>query len=152
MSFNTIIYEVEDHILTITLNRPDQLNSFTGEMMYELFEAFDNADADDEVRAIIITGAGRGFCAGADLTKGADTWEGHEEAIAKKKVGDGGGSFDRDDTIEARLQCGRVEADPGVQFDGDAPASAGLDHGVAPRAPPWSIRTPPGQQSCEGCW
>ena len=95
MSFNTIIYEVEDHILTITLNRPDQLNAFTGEMMRDLFKAFDMSDADDDVRVVIITGAGRGFCAGADLSKGADTWEGHEEAIAKAKVGDGGGELSR---------------------------------------------------------
>jgi enoyl-CoA hydratase/carnithine racemase len=96
MDFNTILYNVEDHVLTITLNRPDQLNSFTGEMMRDLFKAFDMSDADDDVRAVIITGAGRGFCAGADLTKGSETWEGHEEALAKKKnVGDGGGELSR---------------------------------------------------------
>lgn len=95
MSFNTILYEVEDNILTITLNRPDSLNAFNGEMCNDLCAAFDMSDADDDVRAVIITGAGRGFCAGADLAKGADTWEGHEEAIAKKKVGDGGGVLSR---------------------------------------------------------
>lgn len=96
MSFNTILYAVEDNILTITLNRPDSLNAFNGEMCSDLIRAFDMSDADDDVRAVIITGAGRGFCAGADLAKGADTWEGHEEALEKKKnIGDGGGELSR---------------------------------------------------------
>ena len=67
MSFQDIRYEVADHVLTITLNRPDRLNAFTPTMGRELIEAFDQADADDDVRAIIVTGEGRGFCAGADL-------------------------------------------------------------------------------------
>ncbi|HSG89430.1 MAG TPA: crotonase/enoyl-CoA hydratase family protein [Pseudomonadales bacterium] len=75
MSFETILYEVEEGILTITMNRPERLNAFNGTMMTEMIEAFDRADADDEVRAIIITGAGRGFCAGADLEKGAETFD-----------------------------------------------------------------------------
>ena len=58
----------------ITLNRPERLNAFTGQMRAEMIDAFDRADADDDVRAIIVTGAGRGFCAGADLGKGADTF------------------------------------------------------------------------------
>ncbi|MBW2621986.1 MAG: crotonase/enoyl-CoA hydratase family protein [Deltaproteobacteria bacterium] len=70
MDFNTIIYEIEDRIATVTLNRPDRLNAWTVEMMDELIEAFDMADKDDEVRVIIVTGAGRGFCAGADLGGG----------------------------------------------------------------------------------
>jgi enoyl-CoA hydratase/carnithine racemase len=75
MGFETILYQVEDQILTITLNRPDKLNAFNATMQRELIEAFDRADADDEVRAIIVTGAGRGFCAGADLSSGADTFD-----------------------------------------------------------------------------
>jgi len=75
MSYNTIIYEVEDGILTLTLNRPDALNAFTGEMMNEMIDAFDRADADDDVRAIIVTGAGRAFCAGADLSAGGATFD-----------------------------------------------------------------------------
>src|SRR3954464_15570773 len=72
--FDEILYEVADGVLTITLNRPDRLNAFTGTMARELIEAFDRADADDDVRAIVVTGAGRGFCAGADLQAGGDTF------------------------------------------------------------------------------
>ena len=61
MSFEQIIYDVDGGILTITLNRPDRLNAWTGQMGLELSEAFDRADADDEVRAVIVTGAGRGL-------------------------------------------------------------------------------------------
>lgn len=75
MAYETIKYEVEDHVLTITLNRPDKLNAFTGQMMFEMIDAFDKADADDDVRAIIVTGAGRAFCAGADLSAGAKTFD-----------------------------------------------------------------------------
>src|SRR5260370_38389590 len=75
MAYETIKYEVEDQILTITLNRPDKLNAFTGTMQREMIEAFDAADKDDNIRAIIVTGAGRGFCAGADLSSGADTFD-----------------------------------------------------------------------------
>src|SRR3954452_21724913 len=72
--FEEIRYEVADGVLTITLDRPDRLNAFTGVMARELIEAFDRSDADDDVRAIIVTGAGRGFCAGADLEAGGDTF------------------------------------------------------------------------------
>lgn len=75
MSFETLLYDVEDGILTLTLNRPEKLNAFTATMMNELIEAFDRADADDAVRAIIVTGAGRAFCAGADLSAGAKTFD-----------------------------------------------------------------------------
>ena len=60
MAYETIKYEVDDQILTITLNRPDKLNAFNGTMQQELIDAFDAADKDDNVRAIIVTGAGRG--------------------------------------------------------------------------------------------
>ena len=63
MAFEQIKYEIADNILTITLNRPDKMNAFTGVMQRELIEAFDKADADDAVRAIIVTGAGKAFCA-----------------------------------------------------------------------------------------
>ena len=67
MDFEQILYEVDDRIATITLNRPDKLNAWTVVMMGELIKAFDMADKDDNVLAIIMTGAGRGYCAGADL-------------------------------------------------------------------------------------
>ena len=70
MKFETILYEVKDEILTITLNRPDRLNAWTLQMLNDLLTAFDHADADDGIGAIVITGAGRGFCAGADLSEG----------------------------------------------------------------------------------
>jgi enoyl-CoA hydratase/carnithine racemase len=73
--FEQIKYEVADNILTITLNRPEKLNAFTHVMMNELIAAFDAADADDNVRAIIVTGAGRAFCAGADLSEGGKTFD-----------------------------------------------------------------------------
>lgn len=74
MEFETILYEVNEGILTLTLNRPDRLNAFTDTMARELVEAMDLAEADDNIRVIILTGAGRAFCAGADLEKGADTF------------------------------------------------------------------------------
>ncbi len=75
MAYEQILYEVADNILTVTLNRPEKLNAFTGQMMAEMIDAFDKADADDDIRAIIVTGAGRGFCAGADLSAGAQTFD-----------------------------------------------------------------------------
>jgi enoyl-CoA hydratase/carnithine racemase len=67
--------QVDEGILTITLDRPDKLNAFTGRMMFELIDAFDRADADDDVRVVVVTGAGRGFCAGADLSAGGSTFD-----------------------------------------------------------------------------
>ncbi len=74
MSYETITYEIEGPLLILTLNRPDRLNAFTHVMRDELINAFDKADEDDGVRAIIMTGAGRAFCAGADLAAGEDTF------------------------------------------------------------------------------
>ena len=68
MSFNTIRYEINERILTITLNRPEQMNAFTVEMANELIAAFNQASEDDEVSAIVVTGAGKAFCAGMDLS------------------------------------------------------------------------------------
>ncbi len=75
MNYEHILYTVEENILTITLNRPEKLNAFTGKMQSELLDALDKADADDDIRAIIFTGAGRGFCAGADLSGGSKTFD-----------------------------------------------------------------------------
>jgi len=79
MSYNTLRYEVADNILTLTLNRPDHLNSFTIEMAHELIEAFNRASDDDDVRAVVVTGEGRAFCAGMDLSVGGNVFGLNEE-------------------------------------------------------------------------
>ena len=89
MDYEQILYDVDENILTITLNRPDKLNAFTGQMLAELLDALDRADADDDVKAIIFTGAGRGFCAGADLSAGANTF--NHDADGRGLTPDGGG-------------------------------------------------------------
>jgi enoyl-CoA hydratase/carnithine racemase len=91
MAFQEIRYEITDSVLTITLDRPDRLNAFTPRMGSELIEAFDRADADDDVRVIIVTGAGRGFCAGADLGGGGDTFDWRDRQAADEIPRDGGG-------------------------------------------------------------
>jgi enoyl-CoA hydratase/carnithine racemase len=91
MEFSEIRYEVSDHVLQITLQRPDRLNAFTPTMGSELIEAFDRADADDEVRAIIVTGSGRAFCAGADLGAGGATFDWRERRAGDEFPRDGGG-------------------------------------------------------------
>lgn len=73
--FETIRYAVDDGIATLTLHRPDRMNAFTPVMMAEMIAAFDLVDADDAVRAVIVTGEGRAFCAGADLGSGGDTFD-----------------------------------------------------------------------------
>jgi enoyl-CoA hydratase/carnithine racemase len=74
METQDIRIEKADRVLTITLQRPEKLNAFTARMRDELIDAFARADADDEVRAVIVTGAGRAFCAGADLSAGRETF------------------------------------------------------------------------------
>ena len=91
MNFETILYDVADGIATITLNRPDKLNAFTTQMMVDMIAAFDLSDADDDVRVVIVTGAGRGFCAGADLSAGGSTFDrtGEQEPAREEgRVGD----------------------------------------------------------------
>jgi enoyl-CoA hydratase/carnithine racemase len=94
----TILYAVEDGIATITLNRPEKMNAFTSKMRDELIAAFDESDRDDTVRAVIVTGAGRAFCAGADLSGGTNTFDyaarvaaGREESRVGDVYRDGGG-------------------------------------------------------------
>jgi enoyl-CoA hydratase/carnithine racemase len=93
MDFQDIIYEVSEGIATITLNRPDKMNAFTGRMMHEIISALDLSDADDNVKAVIFTGAGRAFCAGADLSSGGATFsKGGSDIQTKQGVPrDGGG-------------------------------------------------------------
>jgi len=94
-AYGEITYEVDGAVATITLDRPDRLNAFTGRMMSELISAFDRIDADDAVRAVIVTGAGRGFCAGADLGSGGDTFDADAQsggtAPPEMEQRDGGG-------------------------------------------------------------
>ena len=83
MEYTEIACEVDDRVLTITLDRPDRLNAFTYTMHTELIDAFDRADADDDVRVIVVTGRGRGFCAGADLGSGGGTFD-HSELLEQQ--------------------------------------------------------------------
>lgn len=88
MEYEQILVQVTDRVMEITLNRPDRLNAWTPEMGNELIAALDAADGDDGVRAVIVTGAGRGFCAGADLAGGGDTFDSRRRADAGTGVDD----------------------------------------------------------------
>jgi enoyl-CoA hydratase/carnithine racemase len=102
MAFQELRFEVEDGVLTVTLDRPAKLNALTRTMLRELLEAFERADADDAIRVVIVTGAGRAFCAGADLSAGARTFDAAARAAERAARGeeepagphrDGGGRF-----------------------------------------------------------
>jgi enoyl-CoA hydratase/carnithine racemase len=97
MGYETVLYEVADRICTITLNRPDKLNAWTRQMHHDLRDAMQKAGGDENVRAIILTGAGRGFCAGADM--------GGLQAIGA------GGSVDRSNATHADLAGGSALAE-----------------------------------------
>lgn len=99
--FTEIAYDVDDRVATITLDRPDRLNAFTSTMARELIAAYDLADADEDVRAIVLTGRGRGFCAGADLGRGGSSFDPNDPQRAADRAGlgtiggvqrDGGGT------------------------------------------------------------
>ncbi|MFM8945772.1 MAG: crotonase/enoyl-CoA hydratase family protein [Actinomycetota bacterium] len=93
MSYEEILYSVDGPVATITLHRPDKMNAFTNRMLKEIIDAFDSTDADDSVRAVIVTGSGKAFCAGADLSGGGETFaKGGSDVSAKSGVvRDGGG-------------------------------------------------------------
>jgi enoyl-CoA hydratase/carnithine racemase len=94
MTDKTIRYSVADGIATLTLYRPEKLNAFTGAMMHELIDAFDAIDADDQVQAVIVTGEGRAFCAGADLSAGSATFN-RSESVSPKRA-DGSSDYSTD--------------------------------------------------------
>ncbi|MET0795808.1 MAG: enoyl-CoA hydratase-related protein, partial [Rhodococcus sp. (in: high G+C Gram-positive bacteria)] len=98
-----ISMSIEDGIAVITLDRPDKLNAFTTTMENELIEAFDATDANDAVRAVILTGAGRAFCAGADLSSGAETFS---EWSAESNGNDANGDDSRRDGVDLRRDGG----------------------------------------------
>jgi len=80
MSFDTLLYEIRGHAALITFNRPEKMNTWNATVAVELSQALQNAEADDSVRAIVLTGAGRAFCAGADLEGGAETFSDRDPA------------------------------------------------------------------------
>lgn len=94
-AYNTILTEIDDGIMTLTLNRPDKMNAVTGEMLDEIIAAFDEADANDAVRAVIVTGAGeRAFCAGADLSAAGGATFDYSERLGEDSPVKADGSVD----------------------------------------------------------
>jgi len=96
--YETLLYDIRDGIATLTLDRPERMNAFTARMMLDLIAAFDATDGDDAVKAVIVTGSGRAFCAGADLGPGGSTFdyvargdEARDEARVGEVYRDGGG-------------------------------------------------------------
>ena len=128
MAYDTVLYDVTDRICTIALNRPEKLNAWTRQMHFDLKDAMHRAGADPEVRAIILTGSGRGFCAGADMG-------------GLQAIGAGGGTADRSTKAApgtargqhpARVQDGvfLLPGDPEIHHRGDQRAGRrpGLRH------------------------
>ena len=103
MTYETIRYEVDGPILTVTLNRPEKLNAFNALMGVEIADAIHRADADDTVRVVVLTGEGRGFCAGADISSGAGSFDTSEG-------GAGGGNFGDPKTRDVDGGAGFVHA------------------------------------------
>jgi enoyl-CoA hydratase/carnithine racemase len=90
MDYETLLTELDDGVLVVTLNRPERLNAFTEKMMRELLDLIDEIDRNDAIRVAIVTGAGRGFCAGADLGGGEGTFD-YGEQETPREHRDGGG-------------------------------------------------------------
>jgi enoyl-CoA hydratase/carnithine racemase len=102
-AYKEIKVAVQDRILTLTLNRPDKLNAFTATMMHEMIDVFTKVNDDDDVRAVIVTGEGRAFCAGADLSQGANTFDATKRADRPER---NAGSADTVDFSDARVRDG----------------------------------------------
>jgi enoyl-CoA hydratase/carnithine racemase len=102
MTYETIKLEIADNIATMTLNRPDRMNAFTDQMVRDMIAGFDETDANDDVRVVIVTGEGRAFCAGADLVSAADTFD-YEKRLAARG---GAGKFDPDRARDGGGQVG----------------------------------------------
>ncbi|WP_019629546.1 crotonase/enoyl-CoA hydratase family protein [Actinomadura atramentaria] len=105
MAYTEIEYEVRDGVATLTLNRPDRMNAYTNTMRAETLDAFDRIDADDAVRAVVVTGAGRAFCAGADLAAGGDTFnkDKSQDMFAGRDVLEDGTPRDGGGTVALRI-------------------------------------------------
>jgi enoyl-CoA hydratase/carnithine racemase len=103
MAYTQILTDISDNILTITLNRPDKLNAFTGTMMTEMIDAFRKANENDDVRVVIVTGAGRAFCAGADLSAGASTFDATQRTDRPER---NAGPVDKVDFSDERVRDG----------------------------------------------
>lgn len=86
MTYEALIYEVADHVATVTINRPEKMNTWNATVAAELSDALQQANSDDAVRAVILTGAGRAFCAGADLERGGDTFAGREQGETREET------------------------------------------------------------------
>lgn len=106
MPYENILYEVRDGIATVTLNRPDSFNAMSHAMMYELIDMFDETDRDDNVRVVVVTGAGKAFCGGADLSKGADTFNKGGKAQEQDSTGAGPADGSIDYSAEATRDGG----------------------------------------------
>lgn len=102
MTYEQIICETDGPLLILMLNRPDKLNAYTGTMGAEITDAFQRADNDDTIRAVIVTGAGRAFCAGADVSGGAGSFDtsGSHGAGVFASSGERSGRF-----VEAIFNC-----------------------------------------------
>jgi hypothetical protein len=161
-TFETILYAVEDGIATITLNRPDRLNAFTAQMMLDMIAAFDATDADDAVGAVIVTGAGRAFCAGADLSAGGATFDRDARPNpARERVGDverdGGGRltlriFDSLKPVIAAVNGPAVGVGVTMQLAMDIRLASSTRASASCSLAAVSRRRPPRHGSCPGSW